>query len=142
MWSGVESGSLCMTLTDQHSKSPPPQVSDHTIDSNVRVVPFTSSCTYPITTHADCMSMNLIYQLHCTQYNAFYIGETCRSLSDHMNGHSFAITVLNPNLPVTIHTQNPTRSPSKNVVSMLVSITPSPPDSTSINPPSPIPTLP
>ena len=31
--------------------------------------------------------MNLIYQLQCTECNAFYIGETCHSLSDRMNGH-------------------------------------------------------
>ena len=34
---------------------------------------FSSSCTnltYPITTHADCKSMNLIYQLQCTECNA------------------------------------------------------------------------
>ena len=76
----------------------------------------TSSCTdvtYPITIHADCKSMNLIYQLQCTERNAFYIGETRRSLSDHMNGHRFTTTVLNPDLPVAIHTQS-TRSLSKN----------------------------
>ena len=35
---------------------------------------FTSSCTnitYPITNHADCKSTNLIYQLQCTECNAF-----------------------------------------------------------------------
>ena len=45
---------------------------------------FTSSCTnltYPITTHADCKSITLIYQLQCTVCNAFHIGETRRSLS-------------------------------------------------------------
>ena len=36
----------------------------------------------------------------------FYIGETRRSLSDHMNGHSFTTTVSNPDLPVAIHTQS------------------------------------
>ena len=70
---------------------------------------FTSSCTnltYPITTHADCKSMNLIYQLQCTECNAFYIGETRRSLSDHMNGHHFTTTVLNPDLPVAVDAQS------------------------------------
>ena len=70
---------------------------------------FTSSrtnVTYPITTHANCKSINLIYQLQCTECNAFYIGETRRSLSDHMNGHWFTATVLNPDLPVAIHTQS------------------------------------
>ena len=50
--------------------------------------------------------MNLIYQLECTECNAFYIGETHRSLSDHMNGHRVTTTVLNPDLPVAIHTQS------------------------------------
>ena len=59
-----------------------------------------------ITTHADCKSMNLIYQLQCTECNAFYIGETHRSLSDHMNGHRFTTMVSNPDLPVVIHTQS------------------------------------
>ena len=70
---------------------------------------FTSSrtnVTYPITTHADCKSMNLIYQLECTECNAFYIGETSRFLSDRMNGHWFTTTVSNPDLPVAIHTQS------------------------------------
>ena len=62
--------------------------------------------TYHITTHADCKSMNLIYQLECTECNAFYIGETPCSLSDHMNGHRFTTTVSNPDLPVAIHTQS------------------------------------
>ena len=45
---------------------------------------FTGSCTNLYchnTTHADCNSSNLIYQLQCTEYDAFYIGETCHSLS-------------------------------------------------------------
>ena len=70
---------------------------------------FTSSCTnvtYPITTHAKCKVMNLIYQLQCTECNAFYIEETHRSLSDRMNRHWFTNTVLNPDLPVAIHTQS------------------------------------
>ena len=69
---------------------------------------FTSSCTnvtYPITTNANCRSMNLIYQLQYVECNAFYIGETRRSLSDRMNGHQFTTTVSNPDLPVAIHTQ-------------------------------------
>ena len=70
--------------------------------------PPASSCTnltYTITTHADCKSMNLIYQLQCNVCNAFYIGETRRSLSDYMNGHRFTTTVSNSDLPVAIHTQ-------------------------------------
>ena len=51
-------------------------------------------------------SMNLIYQLKCSECNAFYIGETRRSLSDHMNGHRFTTTVSNQDLPVVIHTQS------------------------------------
>ena len=38
-----------------------------------------------------------------TECNAFYIGETRRSLSDRMNGHQFTTTVSNPDLPVAIH---------------------------------------
>ena len=86
---------------------------------------FTSSCTkvtYPITTHADCKSMNLIYQLQCTASNAAQIGETRCSLSDRMNGHCFTTTVSNPDLPVAIHT-NPIRSLSKNA-GLFVSYTP------------------
>ena len=70
---------------------------------------FTSSrtnVTYPITTHADSKTMNLIYQLQCTECNAFYIGETRHSLSDCMNGHRFTTMVSNPDLPVAIHTQS------------------------------------
>ena len=55
-----------------------------------------TNLTYPITTHADCKSNNLIYLLLCT----------CCSLSDHMNGHCFTTTVSNPDLPVAIHTQS------------------------------------
>ena len=50
--------------------------------------------------------MNLLYQLRCTECNAFYIGETHHSLSYRMNGHRFTITVSNPDLPVAIHTQS------------------------------------
>ena len=49
---------------------------------------------------------NGFYQLQCTECNAFYIGETRRSLSDHINGHWFTTTVSNPDLPVTIQTQS------------------------------------
>ena len=49
-------------------------------------------------------SMNLIYQLQCTECNAFYIGETCHSLSDHMNGLWFTTMVSNPDPPVNIFT--------------------------------------
>ena len=62
--------------------------------------------TYPITTHGDCKSMNLIYQLQCTECNAFYIGETRCSPSDCMNGHQFTTMISNTNLPVAIHTQS------------------------------------
>ena len=68
---------------------------------------FTSSGTslaYSIIIHVDCKSMNLMYQLECTDCIAFYIGETRCSLSDHMNGHRFTTRVSNPGLPVTIHT--------------------------------------
>ena len=54
----------------------------------------------------DCKSMNLIYQLQCTECNAFYFGETHRSLSNHMNEHQFTTMVSNPDLPVAIHTQS------------------------------------
>ena len=70
---------------------------------------FTSSHTnvaYPITTHADCKSINLIYHLKCTECNAFYIGDTHRSLSDCMNGHWFTTAVSNPDLRVAIHTKS------------------------------------
>ena len=80
---------------------------------------FTSSCTnlnYPITTLGDCKSMNLIYQLQFTVCNAFYIGESCHSLSDRMNGYHFTTTVSNPDLSVS----NPTKSLSRNA-GLLVS---------------------
>ena len=107
--------------------------------------------------------MNLIYQLQYTECNAFYIGETCCSLSDYMNGHRFTTTVVNPDLELP-STHNPTRSLSKNAglsVSYTSYQTPpstrsttnlklhtnsssnhnTPPDSTSVNPP-PIPPMP
>ena len=62
----------------------------------------TSCCTnltYPITTFADCKSMILIYQLQCTKCNAFYIGETHRSLSYRMNVHRFTTQICQ--LPFT-----------------------------------------
>ena len=65
-----------------------------------------TNLTYPITTYADCKSMDLIYQLQCNVCNAFYIGETRRSLSDRMNGHRFTTTVSNSDLPVAIHTHS------------------------------------
>ena len=42
---------------------------------------FTSSnnnLTYPITSHADCKSSNLVYQLQCMKYNALFIGKRVR----------------------------------------------------------------
>ena len=65
-----------------------------------------TNVTYPFATHADWKSMNLIYQLQCTECNAFYIGETRHSLSDRMYGHRFITTLLNPDLLVAIHTQS------------------------------------
>ena len=77
--------------------------------------PPASSCinlTYPITTHSDYKSMNLIYQLQCNVRNAFYIGETCRSLSLSL---SLSLTawmdtvsppVSNSDLPAAILTQS------------------------------------
>ena len=56
--------------------------------------------------HWSTQPNNLIYQLQCKVCSAFYIGETRRSLSDHMNGHRFTIIVTNPDLPVAIHTQS------------------------------------
>ena len=87
----------------------PPPVRNPATDNCPIHPPITNSCTiltYPITTHADCKSMNLIYQLQCNVCNAFYKGETCCSLSDRMNGHCFTTTVSNPYLPVAIHTQS------------------------------------
>ena len=61
----------------------------------------------------DCKSMNLIYQLQCTECIAFYIGETRHSLSDHMNGHYFTSQICwlpsTPNLtrfPFSRHWQS------------------------------------
>ena len=87
----------------------PVQAPDLEIDTDVRPAPFTSShtnVTFPITTHADCKSMNLIYQLQCTECNAFHTGETRHSLSDHTNGHWFTTTISNQDLPGAIHTQS------------------------------------
>ena len=67
---------------------------------------FVSIFSHTHTTHADCKSMNLIYQLKCSECNAFYIGETRNSLSNRMNGHRFTTTVSNPDLPVAIHTKS------------------------------------
>ena len=50
--------------------------------------------------------MNLIYQLQCTECNAFYIGVIHLSFSDHMIDLLFTITVSNPDLSVAIHTQS------------------------------------
>ena len=61
---------------------------------------------YSITDHADWKSSNLIYQLQCTECDAFYIGETCHSLSDSINGLFFTITVMNPDQSVAISTKS------------------------------------
>ena len=85
-----------------------------------------TNLTYPITTHADCKSKNLIYQLGC-ECNAFYIGETHHSLSDHMNGHRFT-TIYQTQTYQLLSTHNPTRSLSKNAslsVSYTIYLTPS-----------------
>ena len=95
-------------------ESPPPQAPDLAIDPDARPVLFTippaplpaPAVTYSISTHADCKSMNLIYQLQCTECNAFYIAETRCSLLDCTKCHQFTTTVLNPHLPVAIHTQS------------------------------------
>ena len=50
--------------------------------------------------------MEGVRELQCTECNAFYIGETCRSLSDGMNGHWFTTMLSNLDLPVAIHTQS------------------------------------
>ena len=67
---------------------------------------FTSSCTnltYPITTHADYKSMNLIYWLQCTECKAFTLEKpTAPSLC--INGHRFTTTISIPDLPLAIHT--------------------------------------
>ena len=65
-----------------------------------------SSCTnltYPITT-LEVYETNL--QLQSTECNDFYIGETCHSLSYHINGHRFTTTALNSGVPVVIHIQS------------------------------------
>ena len=54
-----------------------------------------TSCT-KLTNHADCKSMNLIYQLHCTKCIAFYIGETYHSLSDRINPTKFLLRTASP----------------------------------------------
>ena len=92
-----------------------PLAPDHAVDPGARSAPFTIPLTLspapvtttltPITTQLDCKSMNLNYHLQCIECNAFYTGETCRSLFDHMNGHHFTTTVSNPDLSVAIHTQ-------------------------------------
>ena len=77
--------------------------------------------------------MNLIYQLECTECNAFYIGETRRSLSDRMNEHQFTTMVSNLDLPQLSSTLSPTRSLSRNA-GLLLSYTNylTPPQTTSV----------
>ena len=76
----------------------PPNLLQFMVDTSLRSG---TNLTYPLTTNADCKSMNLIYQLQCNVCEAFYIGETHR-----MNGHRFTTTVPNSDLPVVIHTQS------------------------------------
>ena len=93
-------------------ESPPPQAPDSAIDPDARLVPFTILPTPVLISLTPQLPMltaslwTLIYQLQCSQCNAFYTGETCHSLSDHVNGHHFTTTVSNPDLPVAIHTQS------------------------------------
>ena len=65
--------------------------------------------------------MNLIYHLKCTERNAFYIGETHRSLSDHMNGHRSPPRYRTPTCQL-LSTLSSTRSFSRNA-GLLVSYT-------------------
>ena len=101
IWSGVESGSLCMMLTDQQSwkgiwwdwvwmatgRSGFETVVVETVSIHAvreRVVGFFNIC------------------------KAFYIGETCRSLSLSLTAWMDTVSplVLNPDLLVAIHTQS------------------------------------
>jgi hypothetical protein len=54
---------------------------------------------YPITILADCKSSNLVYQLQCKKYNAFFIGENGQMLSKCLNGHQSTCIVVNFDLP-------------------------------------------
>ena len=60
--------------------------------------------------------------LQCNEYNAFHIGEACHSLSNHMNGHRFTTTVLNPDPPVAIHIPSSPDSLNK-IADLLASYT-------------------
>ena len=86
MWSGVESGSLFMTITDQQ---------------------LWKGILWDCVCKTHCIrgigARRLGSWVTC---NAFYIEETHHSLSDRMTGHYFTTTVLNPYLPVFIHTQS------------------------------------
>ena len=104
----ISANSLSTQVSDP-TELPPPQAPNLVIDPHSpshQLLHQLPHQRHPITTHADCKSMNLIYQLQCTECNAFYIGETRRSLSDRMNEHRFTTTVSNPDLPVAIHIQS------------------------------------
>ena len=80
------------------------------VDQNLFNTPHITSpnngLTYPITTHADCKSSNLVYQLQCKKCKAFYIGATGQMLSKRVNRHRSTCMVVNSDLPVPIHTQS------------------------------------
>ena len=96
---------------------------------------FTSSCTnvtYPFTTHADCKSMNLIYQLECTECNAFYIGESVAPFPTVWMGTSPPPWYRTQTCQLS-STLSPTRSLSRNA-GLLLSYTDylTPPQTTSV----------
>ena len=104
MWLGDEFASLWMTLTNQHSWKG-----------------IWWDCVWMATGRSGFVTVVVkrwpfiwsereqqvsLMQKTFHSVNAFYIGETRSFLSDRTNGHRFPITVLNPDLPVAIHTQS------------------------------------
>ena len=64
---------------------------------------------------------DVVWQLQCTECNAFYIGEIYHSLPDRMNGHRFPTTVRTQTYQL-LSKLNSTRSLSRDI-GLLVSYT-------------------
>ena len=86
------------TLVSAPTDLPPPLAPGPAVDPDVRLVTFTIPPTLSPAPAPTSLTPSLC--------NAFYIGETHRSLSDGMNRHQFTTTVSNPDLPVAIRTQS------------------------------------
>eukprot|EP00061_Rhincodon_typus_P013377 g39716.t1 len=73
-----------------------------------------------------CTSSNLIYCICCSQCGCLYSGETKRRLGDQFMDHLCSARTNQPDLPVAIHFNSPSHSPS-DIVPVLYKAVSEPP---------------